>query len=329
MGTNEVLSQDEVDALLNGVESGDVDTEGAQNMADGEVRPYDLTSQERMARARMPALDMLNERFARYFGVSLLNMLSCSCEISAQETQTTKLADYINGLSLPTNLNLVKIKPLRGTALIVLDPELVFTAVENFFGGDGRFDTKIEDREFTALEMRVVRLILKPVFEDLKAAWKPVAEVEFEYLDSEVNPQFANVVSPTELVVVTSFQVQFDKGAGNLDVIMPYAMLQPLREVLAVGVQSDPLEFDERWTSSLREEIKEAAVDLSCTLAKTEITLRELTKLSPGDVIPVDLPALVTTKVEGIPMFHCHYGISRGCNAVQIMSPTQRPNHGE
>lgn len=326
MATKEILSQDEVEALREGVESGDIDTDSPVSAADGEIRPYDLTSQERSVRIRMPALDLLNERLARLLSVSLPNMLRCVCEVSSQGIRTIKFADYANSLSSPISLNLVRIKPLRGVALIVLDSKFVFSAIEAFFGADGRFDTRIEEREFTAVELRLVRLILQSAFADLREAWKPITQVDFEYVDSEANPQFTNIAGPNDPVVISSFQIEFEKCAGELHVTMPYGMLEPLRDVLAVGVSSDSQEVDQRWTASLREEVKDAVVGVSSSLAQTKITLRELMRLSAGDVIPIDLPATVTAIVEGVPVFHCHYGVSRGCNAVQVASRIQRPN---
>lgn len=323
MKANEVLSQDEIDALLHGVSSGEVRTE-ADAPAPGEARPYDLANQDRIVRGRMPTLEMLNERFARYFRISLFNLLRRNAEISIAETQTVKFAEYVHSLFVPANLNLVKVKPLRGTALIVLDPKLVFTVVDNFFGGDGRFHAKIEGREFTPTEMRIVHMLLRHAFRDLKEAWSPVAALEFEYINSEVNPQFANIVSPSEVVVVMRFRVELDKGGGDLHVTMPYAMLEPLRELLMAGIQSDRVEFDERWTVALREEMKEARVELACTLAETELTLRDVMRLNAGDVIPVDLAEAVVARIEGVPVFRCQYGVYQGSAAVKVLEPVRR-----
>src|SRR3989344_5966372 len=189
MATNEVLNQDEIDTLLHGVDSGDVPTGGDKPLADGQARGYDLANQDRIVRGRMPTLEMLNERFIRYFRISLFNLLRRSAEISVSEVQTQKFSEYVNSLFVPANLNLTKVKPLRGTAIIALDPKLVFTVVDNFFGGDGRFHAKIEGREFTPSEMRVVHMILRHAYRDLQEAWMPVTKLEFEYLNSEVNPQ--------------------------------------------------------------------------------------------------------------------------------------------
>ena len=325
MATNEVLNQDEIDTLLHGVDSGDVPTGGDKPLADGQARGYDLANQDRIVRGRMPTLEMLNERFIRYFRISLFNLMRRSAEISVSEVQTQKFSEYVNSLFVPANLNLTKVKPLRGTAIIALDPKLVFTVVDNFFGGDGRFHAKIEGREFTPSEMRVVHMILRHAYRDLQEAWMPVTKLEFEYLNSEVNPQFANIVSPSEAVVVSRFHIELDKGGGDMHVTMPYAMLEPIRDLLTAGVQSDRVDSDERWILALREEMKEARLKMVCTLAETEITLRDLMKLTAGDVIPVDLGSHVVAKIEGVPVLKCQYGASRGSNAIKVIEQIRRP----
>ncbi|HQU15079.1 MAG: flagellar motor switch protein FliM [Chromatiales bacterium 21-64-14] len=324
MAGNELLSQEEIDALLHGVSSGDVDTDGDDAAPPGEARSYDFTSQDRIVRGRLPTLEMINERFARYFRISLFNLLRRSGEISVNGVQMLKFAEYVHSLYVPTSLNLVRIKPLHGTALVVLDPKLVFIIVDNFFGGDGRFPTKIEGREFTPTERRVIRMILDQSFKDLKQAWAAVLPIDFEYLSSEVNPQFANIVSPTEVVVVNSFHVELDGGGGDLHVAMPYAMIEPIRELLDAGVQSDRGELDERWLTAMREEVKTASLEISSNLVETEVMVRDLLHMSPGDVIPVDLPELVTITSDDIPLFRGRFGISQGHNAIKLVERIAR-----
>src|SRR4030067_827179 len=214
MAQQYILSQDEIDALLHGGDDGKVETGNDPNLLDGQARDYDLASNERIVRGRMPTLEMINDRFARYLRTTIFNLLRRSAEISVGGVQTLKFSQYVHGLFLPTSLNLVRVRPLRGTGLVVFDPKLVFTLVDNFFGGDGRFYTKIEGRDFTPTERRVIQMLLSQVLKDLKEAWSMVANVEFEYLNSEMNPQFANIVSPTEVVVVNSFYVEVEGGGG-------------------------------------------------------------------------------------------------------------------
>lgn len=315
---NDLLSQEEIDALLHGVGSGDIDTEGDAQIADGEAQDYDFTSQDRIVRGRMPTLEMINERFARYFRISLFNMLRRSAEISVGGVQMLKFAEYVHSLFVPTSLNLVKVNPLRGTGLFVFDPKLVFIVVDNYFGGDGRYPAKIEGREFTPTEQRVIQRILHQVFADLVQAWKPVLPVDFEYLNSEVNPQFANIVSPTEVVVVTTFHIELEGGGGALHVTLPYSMVEPIRDLLDAGVQSDRSEVDDRWRVAIREEMKGATIEMSSMLAETTISMRDLMNLKPGDVIPIEFPELVTLRAEDIPVFRGRFGVSQGNRAIKI-----------
>lgn len=325
MALNDLLSQDEIDALLNGVSTGDVKTEGAEAAEPGVAASFDFNNQDRIVRGRMPTLEMVNERFARYFRISLFNLLRRSAEINAGQVQMMKFAEYVHSLFVPTSLNMTRVKPLRGTALFILDPKLVFIVVDNFFGGDGRFHAKIEGREFTPTELRVVQMMLAQAYKDLREAWSPVMPLEFEYMSSEVNPQFANIVSPSEVVVVTTFHIELEGGGGDLHVTMPYSMLEPIRELLDAGVQSDRSEVDERWSHALRDEMKEALVEVSSTLTETQISLRELMKLKPGDVIPIEIPALVLARSEDIPIFRGHYGMSHGNNAIKVVEQVTRP----
>lgn len=323
MSSEKILDQAEIDALIHGVDTGAVSTEPVA--LPGEARPYDFQNQMRIVRGRMPTLEMINERFARLFRVSLYNLLRRSPEISVAPVSIKKFSEYVHTLHVPTNLNLVKINPFRGTALIVLDPKLVFAVVDNFFGGTGRH-AKIEGREFTATEQRIIHMMLRNVFADLHEAWSHVAPIEVEYLQSEINPHFANIVSPSEIVVVTSFHVELDGGGGELHITMPYAMIEPLREVLDSGMASDRVEKDDRWNVCLREEIEDAEVELSTLLGRTSVTLAELVNLKPGDILTCDFTGKVLVLAEDVPMFRGSFGLSRGQQAIKFEERVRRNN---
>jgi flagellar motor switch protein FliM len=315
MSGSDILNQDEIDALLHGVDSGAVKTEAP--IAPGEARNYDFSNQVRIVRGRMPTLEMINERFARLFRISLFNLLRRTPEVAVAPVKMLKFSEYVHSLHVPTNLNLVKIMPLRGTGLIVLDPKLVFTTVDNFFGGNGRY-AKIEGREFTATEQRIIHMLLKHVFADLKEAWSHVQRLDIEYVNSEINPHFANIVSPTEIVVITSFHVELDGGGGDIHITMPYAMIEPLRELLDAGVASDRVEHDERWVSALKEEMEDADVELSTLLGRSKLTMRQLMDLKAGDILPCDFNGRATIMAEDVPIFRGKFGVSNGQQAVQI-----------
>ena len=326
--TTDLLSQDEIDALLHGVDSGVVDTEPPP--APGEARTYDFATQERIIRGRLPTLEMINERFARTWRIGLFNLLRRSADLSVRGIDMIRFGEYIHSLQVPTNLNLVKMKPLRGTGLLMFEPRLVFTVVDNFFGGSGKYHTRIEGREFTPTEMRVIQLLLKQTFSDFAEAWAPVMAVEFEYMNSEVNPHFANIISPREYIVVCRFHVELEGGGGELHLALPWSMLEPIREQLDAGVQSDRVEKDENWTSALHAQLQDVEIELNSTLASRQISLRELSRLKVGDVIPIDLKPDIPVHVEHLPLFSGEFGIHNGKNAVKITDvhaprPSQTP----
>ncbi|WP_340123071.1 flagellar motor switch protein FliM [Methylobacter svalbardensis] len=325
---SDLLSQAEIDALLNGVSDGDIDTEDESEFyaeADteefyekGVVRDYDFASQERIVRGRMPTLEMVNERFARFIRISLFNFLRRSAEIFISGIQVQKFSEYIQGLLVPTNLTIVRFNPLRGKALIVIDPRLVFTVVDNFFGGAGQFYNQTEGREFTPTEMRVVRIIIDMIFKDLKEAWKPVMDLDFEYVGAEINPRFANIIGPGEIIVISTIHVELEGGGGDINIAMPYAMLEPIRELLD-AISSDSGEVDGSWQASLRGEVLRAEVSVNSLLVEKNMSIRDVMRLKKGDVIPIDMPDTVILKAEGIPVFEGKVGISDGNYAIQII----------
>lgn len=326
MSNADLLSQDEIDALLSGVDSGDVETEIDEELEAESVTGYDFTSQDRIVRGRMPTLEMINERLARNLRQSLFNMLRRSPVISVEGVQMSKFGEYVHTLLMPSNLNIIQMAPLKGSGLIVCNPKLVFSLVDCFFGGEGKFHNKIEGREFTVTEMRIVRRFLDLVFEGLREAWEPVLPVDFNYLNSEVNPQFANIVTPSEVVVVSTFMIDLEAGSGYMHITLPYSMVEPIRDLLDAGVQSDVAEKDERWSNILREEIQTADVKIDAGLGHTRMTVADVMNLKPGDVFPIELPKTVVAKVDGVPVFRGTYGASRGRAALKVL---KRVDHQE
>jgi flagellar motor switch protein FliM len=321
---SDLLSQDEIDALLHGVD--DVEEEEVEGLeSDGSAMEYDFSSQDRIVRGRMPTLEIVNERFARHMRVSLFNMMRRSAEVSINGIQMIKFGEYIHTLFVPTSLNMVRFRPLKGTGLITMEARLVFILVDNFFGGDGRYHAKIEGREFTPTERRIIQMLLKLIFEDYKEAWAPVMDVSFEYLDSEVNPAMANIVSPTEVVVISSFHIELDGGGGDFHVSLPYSMLEPIRELLDAGVQSDKEDTDLRWSRALRDEIMDVRVSLSTHMMDLELSLADIMELEKGYIIPIEMPEYITILVEDLPTFRAKMGRSRDNIALKIIEKIPRP----
>ena len=320
---NDLLSQDEIDALLHGVD--DVEEEEVAGGAGDSAAEYDFSSQDRIVRGRMPTLEMVNERFARHLRISLFNLMRRTTEVSINGVQMLKFGEYIHTLFVPTSLNMVRFRPLKGTALITLEARLVFILVDNFFGGDGRYPAKIEGREFTPTERRIIQLLLKIVFEDYMEAWAPVMDVEFEYLDSEVNPSMANIVSPTEVIVVCSFHIELDGGGGDFHIALPYSMLEPIRELLDAGVQSDKEDTDQRWSAALKDEIMDVEVELEVGLGDVDLTLRKIMEMKEGDIIPFEMPDELVVKAEELPSFRGKLGQVNDNYGLEVTSIIPRP----
>ena len=315
--STDILSQDEVDALLHGVDDGAVDT-SEEEVDDGEAHAFDFNNQERIVRGRLPTLEMINERFSRYFRVSFFNMLRKTPEISVNGIQMIKFSEYIHTLFVPTSLSLIKMEPLRGTGMIMLDPKLVFIIVDNFFGGDGSIHAKIEGREFTHTELRVIEKVVQMCFDELVKAWQPIMKVEFSYHNHEVNPHLANIVSPSEVIVVSSFHIELEGGGGDIHVVYPYSMIEPIRSILDAGVQSDMSDTDDRWGILLKEELMHSKVELTGLFAEKELKVSDLINLQSGDIIPVEMPEQVTLMADDMPVLRGKYGDHNGNVAIKI-----------
>jgi flagellar motor switch protein FliM len=310
------LSQEEVDALLKGV-NGDHDEVAPPEEPAG-VRPYNLATQERIVRGKMPTLEMINERFARHLRLGLFYFLRRSAEVSVGAVKVSKYSEFIRNLVVPTSLNLVHMKPLRGTSLIVFDPSLVFLLVDNLFGGDGRFHTRVEGRDFTQTEQRIVLRILDLVFEAGAKAWEPVFPIEFEYVRSEMNIQFANVATPNEVVVSSSFTVELGSVSGQIHFCMPYSMVEPIRDTLSSNLQGESLEVDKRWMRMMTQQIQVAEVELAATLGHADSNFDEILNMKVGDIIPLDVLELIECNVDGVPVAECTYGVLNGHYALKV-----------
>ena len=311
------LSQEEVDALLRGV-TGESDEPTADEASAEGIRPYNLATQERIVRGRMPTMELINERFARYLRIGLFNYMHRNAEVSVGPIKVQKYAEFVRNLVVPTNLNLVIAKPLRGTGLVVFDPNLVFLVVDNMFGGDGRFHTRVEGRDFTPTEQRIIQGMLEVVFTEYARAWAPVFKLQLEYVRSEMNSQFANIATPSEVVVATSFSLELGGAQADMHICFPYSMLEPIRDLLYSSMQSDQLSSDQRWIVMLRKQLKDAEVEIAAQLASTTVTLGQILKMKTGDIIPINIPDKIVVNVDHIPLMECRYGQQGGQYALKI-----------
>lgn len=315
---SDLLSQDEINALLQGVDEGVVETEVDAFQEKSGAKNYDFSSQERIVRRRIPTLEMINERFSKTLRTALFKFLHRSPEVFMSGIQIRKFSEYVDGLHVPANLNIIRFSPLRGRALIEFEPSLIFTVVDNFFGGGGQFYSHAgEMREFTLTEMRIVQILLDIMFKNLKEAWKPVMELNFEYMTSEINPSFASIVGPDDIVVISKVNISLESGGGDINIVMPYAMIEPIRALLDT-INDDIDESDVKWKHALRNEILGAKMKLNALLVEKQITIGDVLNFKKGDVIPIEMPRGVTVKAEGIPIFSGKACVSEGFYAVQI-----------
>ncbi len=316
--SQEFLSQEEVDSLLRGVTGETEEEEQDAGPADG-VRTYNMATQERIVRGRMPTMELINERFARLLRIGLYNFIHRSAEISVGPVKVLKFSEFIRNLPVPANLNLVQIKPLRGNSLFIFDPNLVFLVVDSLFGGDGRFHTRVEGREFTQTEHRIIQQMLAVLFEAYGKAWEPVYKIDFEFARSEVNPQFANIATPNEVVVVTTFEVEFNGVGGSIHICKPYSMIEPIRELLYSTMQGDHVVADKRWLHMLSRQIQSAEVEVTATLGHAKTTVEQVLKMKTGDFIPLTIPSNVVADVSGVPVMECKYGVFNNQYALKVV----------
>ena len=327
----QILSQDEVDALLQGITGESQKLEQDEGPVGG-MRDYDLASQERIVRGRMPTMEVINERFARNIRIGLFNLIRKSPEVSIGGIKVQKFSAFLREIVVPTNFNIMSVKPLRGSGLIVCDPSLVFAVIDSLFGGMGKFHTRIEGRNFSPTELRVIFRLVETIVAEYKKAWTGIYPVELEYQRSEMQPQFANIATPSEVVVATNFTLEIGETSGSIHFCVPYSTLEPIRDVLYSTIQGDSVEPDRRWVNLLKQQIQAAEVDLVAELATAGATVEQLLSFKPGDFIELDLDPMIQAKIDGVPVFDCHYGTSNKRYSIKIdkmISSTQEGWIGE
>ncbi|MDA8083602.1 MAG: flagellar motor switch protein FliM [Nitrospiraceae bacterium] len=316
---NKVLSQDEVDALLRGVSTGDIETEKSKGPEDG-VRSFDLTSQERIIRGRMPGLEMANERFARSFRNSISSIITNFVEVNIQGVTMMKFSEFMKTIPMPSSINMFKMEPLKGYALFVIEAPMVFALVEYFFGGSSAKYVKSEGRYFTQIEQRVIRKVVDLALHDMADSWNVIAPIIPEYTGSEMNPQFVTIVTPTEVVIKIEIHIEVDEFTGKLFFCIPYSMVEPLKERLCSGIQGDKYGLDDRWVMRLKEILLDSYVELCVEVGRTTLPVGELMNLEVGDVITLGKAAVeeLDVKIGPITKFKGLPGYSRGTQAVKI-----------
>nr|WP_321257293.1 flagellar motor switch protein FliM [uncultured Pseudodesulfovibrio sp.] len=317
---SKILEQDEVDALLRGLSGGDVETETEIPEDDTGVVAFDLANQDRIIRGRMPVLEIVNDRFARLCTNALANTMRKRVDINPISIDMSKFGDFMRSLPVPTSISIFKMDPLRGNALLVVDSRLVFALVENFFGGAGS-QPKVEGRDFTPIEQAIVERVVKIALANMEESWKPVHEVHVEMVRTEVNPQFAAIVPPSDVVIVVTFEVELENAIGSLIVCLPYATMEPIRSKLHASFQSERLEVDHVWINRFKERLMETPVEMVIRMGRTSISGRQLLYLQEGDIILLDTDEdeLLEAEVEGIRKFHGLPGRVKGNKSFQVV----------
>jgi len=313
----QILSQDEVDALLQGI-TGESQKLEQDEVPQGAIRNYDLSSQERIVRGRMPTMEVINERFARNIRLGLFNFIRKSPEVAIGGIKVQKYSAFLREIVVPTNFNIMSVKPLRGSGLVVCDPNLVFAVIDALFGGAGKYHTRIEGRDFSPTEQRVILRLVEVICAEFKKAWQGIYPLELEYQRSEMQPQFATIATPSEIVVATSFTFEIGETTGAVHFCIPYSTLEPIRDVLYSTIQGDSNEPDRRWINLLKAQIQSAEVDLVAELATADATVEQLLAFKPGDFIELDLDPHIQAKVDGVPVFDATYGTANNRYAIKI-----------
>jgi flagellar motor switch protein FliM len=321
---SKILQQDEVDALLRGLTGGEVDTETDVVEDESGIVPFDLSNQDRIIRGRMPVMEIVNDRFSRLLTNSMATAMRKRVDINPISLDMSKFGDFMRSLPVPTSINIFKMEPLRGNALLVVDSRLVFSLVENFFGGSGG-QPKVEGRDFTAIEQGLIDRVIKIAMSNLEEAWAPVHEVHIELVRTEINPQFAAIVPPSDVVMVVTFEVELENAIGSMILCLPYATLEPIRSKLHASFQSERLEVDHAWINRFKEQLLNVKVDLVVRMGRTAITGRQLLNLAEGDILLLDTDDedMLEAEVEGIRKFLVRPGRVKGNKAVQIIREDQ------
>ncbi|AMK11757.1 MAG: flagellar motor switch protein FliM [Pseudodesulfovibrio sp.] len=317
---SKILEQDEVDALLRGLSGGDVETETEIPEDDTGVVSFDLANQDRIIRGRMPVLEIVNDRFARLCTNALANTMRKRVDINPISIDMSKFGDFMRSLPVPTSISIFKMDPLRGNALLVVDSRLVFALVENFFGGAGS-QPKVEGRDFTPIEQAIVERVVKIALANMEESWKPVHEVHVEMVRTEVNPQFAAIVPPSDVVIVVTFEVELENAIGSLIVCLPYATMEPIRSKLHASFQSERLEVDHVWINRFKERLMETPVEMVVRLGRTAISGRQLLYLQEGDIILLDTDEdeLLEAEIEGVRKFKGLPGRVKGNKSFKVV----------
>jgi flagellar motor switch protein FliM len=311
-----LLSQQDIDQLIKSVQ-GEPHTPKIRSQ--NKYEHADLSLQAQLAKGHMPTLDIIHERFANLLKTSFLGYIRRHADIIPHNLIIQKYSDFIARLPVPSNLNLCTIKPFEGQALIAFDPDLIFFIVDNLFGSDGRFHTRVEGRDFTPTEHRIIRRMLDLVFKDYQQAWHMVESIECHFVRSEINTQFANIAVENEIVLTAQVEINFEGRGGSIYFCFPRGMFEPVRDELSDKNYGASIQHSQEWTDQLKHNITQAEIELVANLSEFNMTLREVAQLRSGDVLMQNVPGQVIAKIAEKPIFTCQYGTNHGKYALKII----------
>lgn len=309
----EFLSQDEVDTLLQGLPEGG----GVAPMPDN-VRPYDLTSREHLVQTRLPVLEIITQKFSQHFRISLYDFVKVPCEITPVPLRIMKYADFMRGVTAPANINLIRIAPLAGHALVIIDPNLIFLMVDNLFGGRGRFHKDGEPREFTPTEQRIIQRLMAEVIDCQGRSWQMVHPINFEYVRSESYKQYLNICTPDDMLVINTMSIKMGETVGELIICFPFTSLEPIRDILSVTTRQEREVADRSWTKLMTSQVQAAEVTLAADLGTATMALRHVLNMQVGDFFPIEVPESIQARADSTPLIECGFGVSNGRYALRV-----------
>ena len=326
---NQVLSQTEVDALLAVVSENDGEEEkgskekSSKDKKDSKkiVVSYDLTSQDRIIHDRLPQLDVIYERFMRSFRVSLSSTLRKVANLDHTSTDFLKFGEFTNLLSVPTCMSILQFNALGGHFLFVIESSLAYAFVDSFFGGIDKPYTNIEGKEFTPIELSIIKKVVDLAIDDLEEAWSLIRKVDCQFVRMEVNPQFVGIAPPTDIVIASTFDVDFENSRGTISLVIPYSTIEPIKQKLSSNFQVESKNSDKALLAShFMEQLMDMEVEIKVNLGKTEMFLNKLIDLKVGDIITLNQGSdgELDVQIEGIKKYKCLYGVHRGSVAIQL-----------
>lgn len=317
MNMRDLISQAELDALLDassGAVGGLVDRLSAR----GDVQLFDIHRLEHIDRGRMPTLELVNERFTRQLRAGLLDFLGQSPAVSLGTVTVQKYSEFAGELAMPADCSIVAIHPLRGNGLIACDPSLVFTVIDMLYGGTGALVPPDDGRVLSVTEHRAIKRLMSVIADEYTSAWSGICPLEFIPVRFDVQPRFANIATPGERVIATAFELEIGGTTGMLRVCLPYAAIEPIRDILIAETQADFTLADDRWSSLLAIEIQAVDITLVAELAVLDSTVADVLAMKVGDFLALQVEPQITASVDGVPLFECQHGATHARYAIRI-----------